>query len=158
MAIRRLPLRMMGALLGYAMVIDSAIHLEWSFPYCRDMFDGPLYALYGFPVPYITFGGVSSLEYSFSPAAYLVDIVVISLVLALVVWPVRARLPEPAVRVIQVFGWIALVGVVAWRGVLIGAGMWRPSIHVITAPYVTYAELKPVGLSRDLHYDCRPLP
>jgi hypothetical protein len=29
---------------------------------------------------------------------------------------------------------------------------------VITAPYVTYAELKPVGLSRDLHYDCRPLP
>ena len=61
---RMLPLLDAAALVGCAGAIDEAVHLEWSFPYCANMFDGPAYAFFGFPFPYIQFGGASSLESS----------------------------------------------------------------------------------------------
>jgi hypothetical protein len=144
------------ALLGGAMTIDEFIHLEWSFPYCSNMDDGPEYAFYGFPFPYIQWGGVSSLEYFFHPLLYAADICAMALVLAIPYFLIVDRRGKRVRRVAAFTGTAALVLMVGWRVFLIAVKAWNPTLH-LTGSYAPYSSLRPVGLSRDLHYDCEPL-
>jgi hypothetical protein len=69
--------------LGIALCFGWLFTIEWSFPYCTTQQDGPAAAVFGMPLPYIRWGGVSSLEYDFMPLAYAFN----TLILLALFWP-----------------------------------------------------------------------
>jgi len=71
--------RLPGILLTLGLVawIQEIFSIEWSFPYCSDQADGPASAVWGMPFPYIRWSTVSSMEYFWMPAVFILNIAVL---------------------------------------------------------------------------------
>ena len=77
--------------LGSAWWVDKLATLEWSYPYCSVLDDGPAGAVFGFPFPHRQASIVASASDIFIPWLYVVDLVLIAgllfvLLLPLVAW------------------------------------------------------------------------
>ena len=70
------------------MCLQSFYTVEWSFAYCSSQADGPASAVFGMPLPYIEWSGVSSMEYEFMPQVYVLNI----LLLLALAWPITSLL------------------------------------------------------------------
>src|SRR4051794_18181766 len=76
--------------LGLVGWLEAIFTIEWSFPYCSSQEDGPASAVFGMPLPYIRWTGVSSMEYEFMPSILIVNIVILSAVaFPFVSWAVK---------------------------------------------------------------------
>ena len=77
---------------GLAGSMELFLTLEWSFPYCNDPQDGPASGVFGFPFPYVRWGGFSSLIYVFMPHLYAVNLLVRSALALVLVRAIVGRL------------------------------------------------------------------
>lgn len=145
---------------GLVVWLEFSVTMEWSSPYCTSQEDGPGYAAFGMPFPYLQFGGASSLEYAFMPHIYLLNIIVLC---ALLFPVIRRALDRPAKNLYTrrrvVIGWLGLV-LLAVRTLLlvltISIGFLQPtsSIGDVHEPYTHF---RPVGFClNDGHYECKP--
>ncbi len=143
--------------LGLAGFTELLITVEWSFPYCNDQQDGPASAVYGFPFPYLQWGGVSSLEFEFVPQLYALNLALqTALVFFLVrtvarrMWPTKERLPMAAVGLLFCAGFLLI------KLLLISSGVRHPRASLTDGTWDSYTELRPVGLAASLEYYCTP--
>lgn len=143
--------------ISLAIIFVSSVLVEWSFPYCSDPVDGPAYALFGSPLPFITFSGVSSMRFDFAPHIFIIDVTVISLFFAPVVGAVFRRLPRWINRGLGVVAAATLLCAVCWGGILAHVDFLRPTSDISSPPWVTYSSMRPVGLAFGVHYDCKPM-
>ena len=77
--------------IGSAWWVDKLATIEWSYPYCSVLDDGPAGAVFGFPFPHRQASIVASASDIFIPWLYVVDLVLIAgllfvLLLPLVAW------------------------------------------------------------------------
>ena len=148
--------------LGIVMCLQSVLTIEWSFPYCSSLADGPASAVFGMPLPYIQYSGVSSLEYDFMPLMYVLDL----LLLLAITWPITARVlrkvPEERRRIriaLGVTGLAVASLITATVVFFMSIGSWRPIRSLTAVGYYRYSDLRPVRFTvNDLHYDCTPSP
>jgi hypothetical protein len=148
--------------LGIVMCIQSFYTVEWSFPYCSSQADGPASAVFGMPLPYIQWSGVSSLEYEFMPLVCVLNV----LLLLTLAWPITSlllrRLPQgrSSLRTgLGLTGFTLTFLVTAGVVLLMGIGAWRPRLSLAQRPYYTYSEFRPIRFTvNDLHYNCTPSP
>lgn len=76
--------------LGFVGWLEAIFTIEWSFPYCSSQEDGPESAVFGMPLPYIRWTGVSSLEYELMPLIWVLNIVILSAIaFPFVSWAVK---------------------------------------------------------------------
>ena len=148
--------------LGIVMCLVSLFTIEWSFPYCSSQADGPASAVFGMPLPYIQWTGVSSIEYEFMPPMYAMNI----LVLWALAWPLTRLLlqllPKKRSSIRTGLGLTGLtLALIVTAGVtlLVGIGEWRPTACLGLYGRDRYVDLRPVRFTvNDLHYECTPSP
>src|SRR5215213_2704272 len=76
--------------LGLVGWLEAIFTIEWSFPYCSSQEDGPASAVYGMPLPYIRWAGVSSMEYELMPLILILNLVILfAVAFPLVSWAVK---------------------------------------------------------------------
>ncbi|MDC0672226.1 hypothetical protein [Nannocystis radixulma] len=155
---RHAPLLVAAAL---AVGLESLVTVEWSFPYCSSQEDGPASAVYGFPLPYIRWGGYSSLIYIFMPAAHLADLILLTCAVYLLIRRFVRRMapPEhPRRRTILGLMGAALLVIAGLQEVFLIAVAERvPVLSIADDAYGYYTELRPVALtSSDLSDRCTP--
>ncbi len=138
----------------------TIVTVEWSYPYCNDPQDGPGWAVYGFPVPYLRFGGVSSLQYDVALHFWLLNIALGALAIRR---PVSALLEvfrtSAKRRACGAFAAVGLAGLLATRILMLVLGFWRPVLTTNSSYAATYADLRPVRLTFGFDhyaYDCAP--
>ncbi|MBV9928892.1 MAG: hypothetical protein JOZ96_28025 [Acidobacteria bacterium] len=148
--------------LGLAGWFEAVFTIEWSFPYCSSLEDGPASAVYGMPLPYIRWSGVSSMEYIYMPSILIVNLVILSAIgFPLVSWAVRKVAPPGQGgrrRLLSFAGVVLLLGVGAWTALLVQSGFYKISVaNIAHGGYEAYSEFRPVRFTfKDLHYDCTP--
>lgn len=144
---------------GVVLVAEAAVTIEWSTPYCNDPDDGPAYAIFGAPLPYERFSGVSSLHYDLMPHLYLLDIALLCAIVYPLVRAVTRRAPDHARRFVSIS--MAVVGFLLCSGVTVSnvfrlrTEEWSP-VESVARSYESYWDARPVGASFDRHYDCKP--
>ncbi|MGA3130425.1 MAG: hypothetical protein ABSD59_06470 [Terracidiphilus sp.] len=146
--------------LGIVMCFQSRYTIEWSYPYCSSQADGPASAVFGMPLPYMQFSGVSSAEYYFVPLLYVLNV----LVLTTLAWPLTRlllrRLPERRAGIRIGLGLTGLTLALIVSAVLVSlvrVGAWLPRASLGLHGYYTYSDFRPVRFTfNDLHYDCTP--
>ncbi|MEX1132442.1 MAG: hypothetical protein WEC15_04385 [Flavobacteriales bacterium] len=142
--------------------LEFSFTMEWSSPYCTSQEDGPGYAAFGMPLPYMQFGGASSLEYEFMPHAYFMNLVVLcALAFPVVRWMFRRSALAVSTRPRLVIGVVGSVLIAARAGLLalsISIGWLQPTAS-IGDHYEPYTDFRPVGFCpHDGHYECKPSP
>jgi hypothetical protein len=145
---------------GVVVWLESIFTIEWTYPYCLDRADGPAYAAQGMPLPYWMWDGVSSLEYSFVPHTYVLNIFLLSLLL----FPLVRVVFERAVsrtglrRVIFGAGGLLLASHFAFTVVMISTGYLRPTTSLSLDGYYSYSDFRParIGFHRSNTPDCTP--
>lgn len=147
---------------GSTIWLEFVFTMEWSSPYCMSQEDGPGYAAFGMPLPYMQFGGASSLQYEFMPHIYLLNLVVLcATVFPAIRWTLGRFATATATRWRLVAGVAGLVLIAARISLLVLAisiKMLNPTFS-IGDDYEPYSELRPVGFSlHDGHYECKPSP
>ena len=148
--------------LGSVGWFEAIFTVEWSFPYCSSQEDGPASAVFGMPLPYIRWSGVSSMEYLYMPSALIVNILLLfAMAFPLVSWAVRKVAPpgQNIRRGLMSFaGFILLLSSSALTILLVQSGLYKIPVSIIGEDaYGTYSEFRPVGFSfKDLHYKCTP--
>lgn len=148
--------------LGLAGWFEKVFTVEWSFPYCSSQEDGPASAVFGMPLPYTRWTGVSSLEYEFMSSIFILNILILSAVaFPFVSWVVGRVAPTDRVRRRNALGFAGLVlllGHGALSILLLQAGFYRP-VPTIASGYETYGEFRPIRFTfKNLRYDCTPSP
>jgi hypothetical protein len=143
--------------ISLAVIFVSSVLVEWSIPDCSIPGDGPLYALFGSPFPFITFSGASSMRFNFAPHLFLMDVMLVVLLFAPVVGAVFRRLPRWISRGLGVVAAAALLCAVCWGGILGHVDFLRPTSDISRPPRVTYSSMRPVGVAFGVHYDCTPM-
>lgn len=137
---------------------ETIFTIEWSFPYCSNQEDGPASAVFGLPLPYIRYSGVSSLEYFYMPSILILNLLILFIIaFPLVSWAVkRVASPDQSRRrsVVSVVGLVLLLSVGSWNIFLL---IHRIPVSTVASGYETYSEFRPIRFSfKDLHYDCTP--
>lgn len=147
---------------GLTLWLEFTFTMEWSSPYCTSQADGAGYAAFGMPLPYMQFGGASSLEYQFMPHVYLVNLIVLCvLAFPVIRWMFRRSALAGHTRrrsVAGVAGAILIAARVSLLALAISIGMLDPMVSIGDdhEPYVVF---RPVGFClHDGHYDCKPSP
>jgi hypothetical protein len=169
--------------LGVVCWLQEIFSIEWSSAYCSDPVDGPASAVWGMPLPYIRWSTVSSMEYFWMPAVFVLNIALLfAVAYPLISWlvsaartsvgtPVSDRLPQNTVDHLQgrrsralvtmlTFGGALLVlTFTAWIGLQIYMGVYRiPVSNIANENYESYTDLRPVGFGfKSLRYNCTPL-
>lgn len=146
--------------MGAAATSATTLMLEWSSPYCNKPEDGPAYAAFGAPFPFLRFGGASSEEYDFMPHIYALDIAL----LAAVIWPAvrfaAARLAPHWPKVAAAIFGLGGVVLCLLTGLVVTVEMssrgWRPVVSIANPPWDAYSEFRPIGFTIGPHYDCTP--
>ena len=141
-----------------AVIVNSIITVEWSFPYCNDPQDGPAHAAFGFPLPYTQYSGVSSMAYLFMPAAYAFNMAFLIIVFFLCARGVQLAVLRSSPRWNRIFFCIALVLAIGAVSIeLLKAGtIYAFAVQSIGDTYHPSLSYRPVGVSSDMQYDCRP--
>lgn len=148
--------------LGLVGWFEAVFTIEWSFAYCSSQEDGPASAVFGMPLPYIRWSGVSSMEYMYMPSILIVNIVILSAVaFPFVSWAVKKiASPDQGRRrsVLSLAGLFLLLSIGAWTTFLVQSGLYKISVsNIALGGYETYSEFRPVRFTfKDLHYDCTP--
>jgi hypothetical protein len=136
------------AAVGAAWWIEKLITVEWSYPYCGVLDDGPAAAVLGFPLPYQQASIVTSATYLFIPWLYVVNLAVIAGGVLLLLYPVASRLgaSNPRLRkiIVGTAAALLLVTAVAFEVLMLSMGVWRPIWSFSGAPY--YSDLRPVAV------------
>ncbi len=154
-----------GALLltvGLTIWLEFILTMEWSSPYCMSQEDGPGYAAFGMPLPYMQFGGASSLQYEFMPHIYLLNLIVLSAIaFPTISWTFDRLSLTVSTRWRTVAGVVGLVLLAARISLLmlsISIKMLIPTLS-IGDHYEPYVDFRPVGLClHDGYYECKPSP
>ncbi|MDQ1557446.1 MAG: hypothetical protein QOD32_506 [Pyrinomonadaceae bacterium] len=147
---------------GLVLWVEGLFTIEWSYPYCLSQSDGPAYAAQGMPLPYWMWNGVASLEHSFMPLAYILNIIVLSLLMFPAVRWLLNRVVSNQSKwlrsVIGVTGCLLLLSHVALMGLLVSTGWYRPEISLGLEGYYRYTDFRPVrfGLAHSNAPVCRP--
>src|SRR3982751_71764 len=109
--------------LGLVGWLEAIFTIEWSFPYCSSQVDGPASAVFGMPLPYIRWSGVSSMEYELMPSILIVNIVILSAIaFPFVSWAVKKVAPPnqgKRRRVLGLAGAVLLLSIGAWTTFLV---------------------------------------
>ncbi|MBV1857349.1 MAG: hypothetical protein KUG77_02980 [Nannocystaceae bacterium] len=146
---------------GLAGVTELIFTVEWSFAGCSELEDGPFVAVYGFPFPYLRWGGASSFEYSFVPALYVANVVLRAVVWFFALRPLVRRLAPISAQArrssISVAGGLLCAVFVIVNGLLLSVGVRNPVWSLRPSGWESYSELRPVGLGTSLPYLCTPL-
>ena len=147
---------------GLAVGVESLVTIEWSFSYCSSQEDGPVSAAFGFPLPYIRWGGFSSMIYIFMPAAYLANLTLLTIAVFLVIRRLVSRLASPVYpRRRTTLGLVgaALLVLAGLRDIfLIAEGHLIPVMSIANEEYGHYSEFRPVALTSPLRSDDRCTP
>ncbi len=151
----------MLAAVGAAWWIEKLVTLEWSYPYCSVLDDGPAGAVRGFPFPYEQASIVTSATSFFIPWLYVINLAVISGGLFLLLRPVATRLEASRPRLTRIIAGVAgaflLVTAIVFEASALSMGFWRPTSSFSGAP--PYRELRPVALRVMGHQrDCTASP
>jgi hypothetical protein len=104
-----------------AVAIEAIFPVFWWYPYCNRPDNGPGYPGIGFPLPYRQFTGVSSEEYFAMPHVYILNIILLSLVIYMALWPCFAWLRRSGAtvgRIVLAFAGAAAFIVAALQGIL----------------------------------------
>jgi hypothetical protein len=147
--------------LGLVGWLEAIFTIEWSFPYCSSQADGPASAVFGMPLPYIRWSGVSSMEYIYMPSVLIVNIVILSAIaFPFVSWAVK-KVASPNQgkrrRMLSLAGAVLLLSIGAWTTLLIQSGLYKIPVSTIASGYGPYSEFRPVRFTfKDLHYGCTP--
>jgi hypothetical protein len=146
--------------LGLVGWFEAVFTIEWSFPYCSSLEDGPASAVFGMPLPYIRYSEVSSMEYFYMPSIFIVNILILfSIAFPFVSWAIKkVASPEQRMRrsMLSFAGLVLLFGINSWTILLLRSGAYHP-VSTIASGYETYGEYRPVRFTfKDLHYDCTP--
>lgn len=144
------------AALGAAWWIDKLVTVEWSYPYCGVIDDGPTAAIRGFPFPYEQASIVTSATDFFIPWLYVVNLAVIAGGVLLLLRPLASRLeawnPRYRKLIVGSAAALLLVSAIAFEMFALSIGVWRPTSSFEGRP--RYSELRPAavrvgGRSRD---------
>jgi hypothetical protein len=146
--------------LGVVMCLESLYTIEWSYPYCLSPVDGPASAVFGMPFPYISWTGVSSLEYEFMPLVYGLNV----LALSVPAWWLTSLLlrsfseGRSGIRIaLGITGSTLALVMLAGLALRMSIGSWRPTASLGLYGQETYFDLRPVRFTvNDLHYQCTP--
>ena len=147
--------------LGLVGWLEAIFTIEWSFPYCSSQADGPASAVFGMPLPYIRWSGVSSMEYIYMPSILIVNIVILSAIaFPFVSWAVK-KVASPNQgkrrRMLSLAGAVLLLSIGAWTTFLVQSGHYKIPVSTIASGYETYNEFRPIRFTfKDLHYECTP--
>jgi hypothetical protein len=149
---RYAPILLTIGLVGW---LELFVTIEWTYPYCTNPTDGEARPAFGMPFPYSMPLPVS-LEYSFMPLAYVLNLAV----LCLLVFPAVRWLLErtaslgqrPAIGGIGCLLFVALVG---FNVLLLAVGGWRPVF--LLEPYDgSYSDFRPVRFGVSPAAVCTP--
>lgn len=136
------------AALGAAWWIEKLVTLEWSYPYCSVLDDGPAGAVLGFPFPYRQASVVTSVTDFFIPWLYVVNLTVIACGILLLLRPLAFRLEASNLRrskfIVVPAAALLLVTAVAFEVFVLSIGVWRPTSSFSGAP--PYSDLRPVAV------------
>lgn len=140
---------LLAAALGAAWWIEKFVTLEWSYPYCSVMDDGPAGAVFGFPFPYVQASIVTSATEFFIPWLYAINLAAIAAVIFFTLCQVSSRFATSQQRGLTIVaglaGSILLVTAIAFEAlVLLSMDVWRPTSSFYGYP--RYSELRPVGV------------
>lgn len=139
-----------------AVALDFLVTVEWSAPGCANAADP--FAFFGFPFPYMRWGGASSLEYVWMPWRYAANIAIMTLPLFwLLRWMPAGKARRPLLWGIAVAAGVSsllsalalsvfMVGALPARGMVHGAG----GMESLRPVAVRFAGARP--------YDCTPSP
>ena len=147
--------------LGIVVWFQEIFTVEWSSPYCSDPVDGPLSAVYGMPLPYIRWSGVSSMEYFWMPSAFVLNIAILfAIVFPLLSWVMRNLHGSRSTRLISnIVGAFLVITFAAWLGLQFYIGIYKvPVSNIASENYENYTDFRPVGFGfKSLRYQCTPL-
>jgi hypothetical protein len=153
-----LPLALLS--LGLASVFESLVTLEWWYPACGVAGDGPAAAVFGLPLPYVRFSGVSSMTYDFMPHVMALDVLLLAAMILVPLAAVVSRLSQQRARRVRLLAWALgatlTTARLGWLALLLSVGSFRPVVSIGLPPYLSYAELRPLRLVSSWHYDCQP--
>ena len=140
---------LIAASVGAAWWIEKFVTVEWSYPYCSVLDDGPAGAVFGFPLPFAQASIVTSVTEFFIPWLYVINLAVVAAVIFFGLRPVASRLAASNLRVLKLIAGVAavllLVTAIALEAmVLTIMDVWRPTSSFGGAP--PYSELRPVGI------------
>ncbi|MDQ1590723.1 MAG: hypothetical protein QOG71_1350 [Pyrinomonadaceae bacterium] len=147
---------------GLVLWVEELFTIEWSYPYCLSQSDGPAYAAQGMPLPYWMWNGVASLEHDFMPLAYILNVLILSLLTFPAIRWVLHRVVSYRLkwlrRVIGAAGCLLLLSHVALTGLLISTGYYRPETSLGLEGYYRYTDFRPVrfGLVHSNATVCQP--
>jgi hypothetical protein len=133
-----------------AIIVVDVCPLRWWHPYCNSQADGPAYAAYGFPLPYMELTGISSVEYLFMPHIYILNVAV----MALVSYSVGRRLSYEIANRTVVGTYSLLICGTLVLGILIAFEVWiMPKVYIPTQSiantnYDSYLSYRPWPLAR----------
>ena len=147
--------------LGLVGWFEAVFTIEWSFPYCSSLEDGPASAVFGMPLPYIRYSEVSSMEYFYMPSIFIVNILILfAIAFPFVSWAVKkVASPEQRMRrsLLCFAGLVLLLSISAWTIHLVRSGVYKIPVSTVASGYETYREFRPIRFTlKDLHYDCTP--
>ena len=147
--------------LGLAGWLEAVFTIEWSFPYCTNQEDGPASAVFGMPLPYVRWSGVSSMEYFYMPSIFVLNIIILfAIAFPFVSWAVKRVASTDQSRrrgMLRFAGLTLLLSVGAWNILLVQSGFYKVPVSTIASGYETYSEFRPVRFTfKRLHYDCTP--
>jgi hypothetical protein len=142
-----------------ALIVTALVRIEWSYPYCLTQFDGPSYAFWGLPLPWMRFTGVSSGEYFVMTHVYAANVLITAAALRPVHTAIVLYTPPITRRVVGILVRVASALLLAIFTFFLGAGIYRPVGGGIV-PMGTLASLRPVGIAAGLDlqpgYACTP--
>jgi hypothetical protein len=136
------------AALGAAWWIEKLVTLEWSYPYCSVLDDGPAGAVRGFPLPYQQASIVTSATDFFIPWLYVFNLAAIAGGVFLLLRPLASRLEASNSRrrkfIVGTAAALLLVTAINFEVFVLSIGAWRPISSFSEAP--RYSELRPVAV------------
>lgn len=147
---------------GIDVWLESAVTVEWTYPYCLDLSDGPAYAAQGFPLPYWMWNGVVSLEHDFVPLVYVLNLGILFVLLFPVVhlvWNrVSSSLPKWLQSMIAAIGASVFAVNVLLTLLMISTGYFRPTTTLGLEGYYSYTDFRPtrIGFYRGNAPACTP--
>jgi hypothetical protein len=143
---------------GLALLLECTVTIEWSFPNCSSSWDGAAPAVFGAPLPYQRWAG-ASLEYTFVPHLYALNVLLIFGLTLFVVHGSTARLakrwPRRTSLALFIPGMVLCIGLLGLEISALG-GLWHPVASIETLPGESLRDLRPLRVTTGRHYDCRP--
>ena len=109
--------------LGCGLWCVELFGLTWTPSYCADQHSGTGYNAFGFPLPYLQFGNVSSLHYNYLWWAQLFNVLFMSIVFVALIAPFRLWSSKVARIACCVIGGLLIISAIALYFIYYTSGM-----------------------------------